>query len=86
MWIWIIVSAAVILWAVYGAADMYLRKHFIPEEEMWEKVLRPDTYVPWSYGKRMRYYDRLKRNRPVPAVSKRPYVSYIETGYIHRND
>lgn len=84
MWVILILVATVIIWKVVSAYDQYQRNHFIPDEELWEKYLRSDEYVPWSYKKRMMYYDRKKRKTSPYIEPKRPYSSYIETGYIHR--
>lgn len=84
MWILIIVVASLIIWKAVSAYDKYQRTHFIPDEELWDKYFRTDEYVPWTYEKRMRYYNRKQRNREPIVRPSRSYCSYIETGYIHR--
>lgn len=84
MWIWIIVIATLIMLKFVSAYDKYQRNHYVPDEELWEKFIRTDAYVPWSHTRRMLYYNRKKR-QAVKYVQKSPgYVSYVETGYIHR--
>lgn len=75
---------SVVMIIVASSLDQYARKNYIPREEMMQKYSQPDKYVPWSYKKRMRYYDYEQRIHRRQMPSQKPYISHIETGYIHR--
>lgn len=80
----LIVAISFVMLRVVNTLDQNARKKYIPREELMQKYVQPDKYVPWSYKKRMRYYDREQSIHRKPMPSQRTYVSYIETGYIHR--
>ena len=76
----LIVIISVIMIKVICIADKRARKSYIPMAELMQRYAQPDKYVPWSYQKRMRYYDREQQlnRKDLPAV--KPYSSHIETG------
>ena len=80
----IVAVIALVMIRIIAAFDRYARKNYIPREELMQRYVQPDKYVPWSHEKRMRYYDREQAIHRKPLPSKRTYISYIETGYISR--
>ena len=81
-WLVLVVVISIIMIKAAEVLDRYARKNYIPLEEMMQRYAQPDKYVPWSYEKRMRYYDREVRLHRRPIPSKRVYKSSVETGYV----
>lgn len=84
MWIILIVAISCLMYVVISAADRQARRDYIPMSEIMQMKAQPDKYVPWSYEKRMRYYNRDRQMHAHYVEPRRTYVSYIETGHISR--
>lgn len=85
---WLLISLGffAVCYIICKYVDAKSRKTYVPIEEKMQRYAQPDKYVPWSYSKRMRYYDReISRNRK--CLPSRPtYRSTVETGYVHNDN